>query len=86
VWNRELFPDPDAFVKDMRVMDFEINLWENPFVDIRSPLFEPLKSRSGDYGVYNGHAYPTMAGSLANPYPVRQSSTGQTNASIRLNS
>jgi len=35
-------------------MGFRLNLWEHAYIHPTSPLFEPLKERSGDYLVWDG--------------------------------
>ena len=54
VWNKELFPSPDLLIDSMRSHGFHINLWEHAFVSPKSPLYEPLKTKAGDYLVWNG--------------------------------
>ena len=54
VWNRNLFPTPDEFIDSMKNLGFHINLWEHAFVSPKSPLYEPLKDKAGDYLVWNG--------------------------------
>lgn len=54
VWNREKFPDPDAFVSKLRNMGFHVNLWEHAFVHPTSPVYKELIPYSGDYRVWNG--------------------------------
>jgi len=38
----------------MDSMGFKLNLWEHAFVFPTSPLFDPLKDKSGDYSVWKG--------------------------------
>ncbi|MBS1527990.1 MAG: DUF5110 domain-containing protein, partial [Bacteroidetes bacterium] len=45
-------------------MGFHLNLWEHAFVAKVSPLYEPLKSRAGNYLVWNG-LVPDFADSAA---------------------
>jgi alpha-D-xyloside xylohydrolase len=54
VWSRERFPDPDRLVQDLLEMNFQVNLWEHAYLHPESPLFEPLRKRSGDYLVWDG--------------------------------
>jgi alpha-D-xyloside xylohydrolase len=44
-WERQRFPDPDGFLKEMRDDHVRVNLWENCYVDPRSPLAEALGER-----------------------------------------
>jgi alpha-D-xyloside xylohydrolase len=54
VWNKDLYPDPQAFIDAMKKNNFHINLWEHAFTSPKSPLYEPLKNKAGDYLVWNG--------------------------------
>ncbi|ASU35941.1 glycoside hydrolase family 31 protein [Mucilaginibacter xinganensis] len=54
VWNNTLFPSPNLLINSMRQLGFHINLWEHAFVSPKSPLYEPLKTKAGDYLVWNG--------------------------------
>jgi alpha-D-xyloside xylohydrolase len=54
VWDSGRFPDPSGFVKSMRAMDYEVNLWEHAFTNPASPIFEELRPFSGDYAVWGG--------------------------------
>jgi alpha-D-xyloside xylohydrolase len=54
VWNKKLFPSPNAFIDTMKSKGFHLNLWEHAFVAPVSPLYELLKTRAGNYLVWNG--------------------------------
>lgn len=54
VWSPERWPDPDGFIREMRGMGYELNLWEHAFVHPDSPLRGPLLPHSGDYQVWGG--------------------------------
>lgn len=54
VWNNSLFPKPEELVQQMDSMGFKLNLWEHAYVFPASPLFDPLKDKSGDYSVWKG--------------------------------
>ena len=54
VWNTSLFPKPDQFIQHMDSMGFKLNLWEHAYVFPTSPLFDPLKDKSGDFSVWKG--------------------------------
>lgn len=64
VWNKNYFPTPDKFIDSMINKGFHLNLWEHAFVSPQSPLYEPLKSKSGNYLVWNG-LVPDFADSTA---------------------
>lgn len=54
IWNNSLFPNPAHFIQQMDSMGFKLNLWEHPYVFPTSPLFDPLKDKSGDFSVWKG--------------------------------
>ena len=54
VWNNSLFPDPDQFIHRMDSMGYKLNLWEHAYIFPTSPLFDPLKNKSGDFSVWKG--------------------------------
>jgi alpha-D-xyloside xylohydrolase len=54
VWAKDYFPQPTALIDTMSKKGFHLNLWEHAFVSPVSPLYEPLKSKSADYLVWNG--------------------------------
>lgn len=64
VWNREFFPDPQQLIDSMQASHFHLNLWEHAFVAPVSPLRQALKSKAGDYLVWNG-LVPDFADSSA---------------------
>ena len=64
VWNNQLFQSPNQFIDSMRQKGFHINLWEHAFTSPKSPLYEPLKNKAGDYLVWNG-LVPDFADSAA---------------------
>lgn len=54
VWNHEFFPEPKTMISKLGKAGYKINLWEHAFVNPASPLYEALKTKSGDYLVWNG--------------------------------
>jgi alpha-D-xyloside xylohydrolase len=54
VWNTDLYPQPQLFIDLMTLKHFHLNLWEHAFVSPKSPLYEPLKNKAGNYLVWNG--------------------------------
>lgn len=54
VWNKSFFPTPNEFIDSMKNKGFHINLWEHAFVSPKSPIYQPLKNKAGDYLVWNG--------------------------------
>ncbi len=53
-WSPERFPNPDAFIEEMRHDGFHLSLWEHAFVHPSSPLYKPLQPHAGDFLVWNG--------------------------------
>jgi len=54
VWNTNQFPDPDAFLRQMRGMGYRMNFWEHAFTHPSSPMHDALKPWSGDFRVWGG--------------------------------
>jgi alpha-D-xyloside xylohydrolase len=54
IWNKERFPNPSDFVKELKSRSYRVNLWEHAFIHPSSPLFTPMASYSGDKGVWGG--------------------------------
>ncbi|MDN3580494.1 TIM-barrel domain-containing protein [Mucilaginibacter flavus] len=54
VWNKDFFPTPNQFIDSMKNKGFHLNLWEHAFVSPKSPLYEPLKTKAGNYLVWGG--------------------------------
>ena len=54
VWDTNRFPDPDGFLQKMGAMNYRMNFWEHAFTHPTSPIYEALKSWSGNYLVWNG--------------------------------
>jgi alpha-D-xyloside xylohydrolase len=54
VWAKEYFPQPKLLIDTMTSKGFHLNLWEHAFVSPVSPLYEPLKTKAGNYLVWNG--------------------------------
>ncbi|MBP5274535.1 MAG: DUF5110 domain-containing protein [Abditibacteriota bacterium] len=53
-WNKQMFPDPEGFTDKLKQQDLHLVLWQHCFVDIDSPIREPLGPLSGDYYVWGG--------------------------------
>jgi alpha-D-xyloside xylohydrolase len=54
VWNRDRFPDPDAFISRMHAMNYRLSFWEHPFTHPSSPIYKALEPYSGSYRVWGG--------------------------------
>jgi alpha-D-xyloside xylohydrolase len=73
-WDRERYPDPAAFIRALKALDFRVCCWEYPYVSIHNPLFAELAARgfllrtgTGDPAVY--HWSPAPFGTLLTPLP-----------------
>jgi alpha-D-xyloside xylohydrolase len=53
-WNKERFPHPVDFVKELKSRSYRVNLWEHAFIHQSSPLFTTMVELSGDKGVWGG--------------------------------
>lgn len=54
VWDKARYPDPSAFLREMKAMGYHVNLWEHAYVHPDSPIFEDMKPHSGDSYVWDG--------------------------------
>ncbi len=54
VWSDDRFPRHQEFVDRLCGMGYHLNLWEHAYIHPTSPLFDPLKARSGDFLVWGG--------------------------------
>jgi alpha-D-xyloside xylohydrolase len=53
VWSTK-FPDPGSLVSQLQQQHYHVNLWEHAFTHPTSPLYQPLRTHSGDYEVWGG--------------------------------
>src|SRR5262249_40138634 len=74
-WDAGRYPDPAAFVRDLKALDFRLCLWEYPYVSTRHRLFAELaeqgyllRDEQGDPLVYQWDTEPF--GSLLTPLPA----------------
>ncbi|HEX5026391.1 MAG TPA: TIM-barrel domain-containing protein, partial [Agriterribacter sp.] len=51
VWDSTRFPDPENFVKRLLGKNIRINLWINPYVSSRSPIFGDIQKYTGTHTV-----------------------------------
>ncbi len=54
VWDENRFPNAKRTVEKLYEAGYHVNLWEHAFTHSTSPLFAPLKTRSGEYSVWDG--------------------------------
>lgn len=53
-WSKERFPRPAAFIKKLAAKNFNLNLWGHSYIHPSSPLYGPLREKSGNYLVWKG--------------------------------
>lgn len=53
-WDKQCFPQPKAFVDEMKKRGIRINLWTNPYVSPESDIYEQMFSLSGSHTVWCG--------------------------------
>lgn len=53
-WSKERFPDPAKLIKDLGEDGVHVNLWTNPYVAEKSPIFAPLEKYFGSHMVWLG--------------------------------
>jgi alpha-D-xyloside xylohydrolase len=44
-WDRSRYPDPEAFARSIKALDYKLCVWEYPYVSIHNPLFAELAAR-----------------------------------------
>jgi alpha-D-xyloside xylohydrolase len=73
-WDRKRYPDPAAFVAEVRSLGYRLCLWEYPYVSIYSSLFPELARKGFFLRDAQGHPYvyrwdPEPFGELLTPLP-----------------
>lgn len=53
-WDQHRFPQPKAFVDEMKERGIRINLWTNPYVSPESDIYEKMYPMSGSHTVWCG--------------------------------
>ena len=53
-WSEKKFPDYRELIREMKDRGIRINLWENPYLSQKSPLYEKLRPFSGSHLVWGG--------------------------------
>jgi alpha-glucosidase (family GH31 glycosyl hydrolase) len=53
-WDKNRFPDPDAFINRMKAMGIRLNLWTNPYLSPLSPVYEKIKPFTASHTVWGG--------------------------------
>jgi len=74
-WDAERYPDPEAFTRDLKTLNFRLCVWEYPYVSVHNPLFRQLaemgyllRNAVGDPYVYEWD--PGPFGELLTPLPA----------------
>ncbi len=53
-WSPERYPEPAKFVADMLDQGVRLNLWINPYVSPKSPVYNAIEKFTGSHTVWNG--------------------------------
>jgi alpha-D-xyloside xylohydrolase len=53
-WDKNRYPDPSSFVKDMKEMGIRLNLWTNPYVSPESPIYNDILKYTASHTVWGG--------------------------------
>lgn len=54
VWDSTRFPEPGNFVKRLLDKNIRVNLWINPYISSRSPIFKDIQKYTGTHTVWAG--------------------------------
>lgn len=53
-WDPARYPDPAAFLREMKAMGYHVNVWEHAYVHPDSPIFGAMKPYAADCYVWDG--------------------------------
>jgi alpha-glucosidase (family GH31 glycosyl hydrolase) len=53
-WDKDRYPDPAGFIKEMAEKGVRINLWTNPYISPASGIYKEMYPLSGSHTVWNG--------------------------------
>jgi len=56
-WDRDRYPDPAAFIKELKGLNFRLCLWEYPYISVRNPLFRRLARKGYLLKTREGQTY-----------------------------
>jgi alpha-D-xyloside xylohydrolase len=56
LWHPGRFPQPDAFMDEMRKRQVRVNNWEHAWVSPEAPFYQKMKPYAGDHTVWGGLA------------------------------
>ncbi|MBN8850796.1 MAG: ABC transporter substrate-binding protein [Sphingobacteriales bacterium 50-39] len=59
-WDKQRFPNPSGFLKELSAMGVRANLWTNPYISPKASLYPLMKGLAGSHTVWNG-LVPDMA-------------------------
>jgi len=57
LWDKEMFPDPESMIKEVKAMGFKLCLWMNPYLGIESERFTEAKEKGYLLKTPQGEAY-----------------------------
>lgn len=55
-WDKERYPEPEKFVKEMLDKNIRLNLWINPYVSKQAPFYKDITAYTGSHTVWVGEA------------------------------
>jgi alpha-D-xyloside xylohydrolase len=53
-WDRERFPDPEAFIAGLSAAGIRVNIWENLYISKKAALYGQIKPFCGSHTVWGG--------------------------------
>ena len=53
-WDKSRFPDPAAFVKDMKAKGIRVNLWTNPYISPEASIYKAIEPYTATHTVWCG--------------------------------
>lgn len=54
VWSKEHFPEPKKMISELKNQDIRVNVWVNPFISEKCPLYQQLQPYSASHLVWGG--------------------------------
>ncbi|MDR7417903.1 MAG: glycoside hydrolase family 31 protein [Armatimonadota bacterium] len=73
-WDRDRYPDPEAFARELKALNFKLCVWEYPYVSVHNPLFKELAAKGYLLRTPSGEPYvyewdPRPFGTLLSQLP-----------------
>ncbi len=56
-WDPDRYPDPAGFINKLKAQDYQLCLWEYPYLSIRNPLFNELSQKGYFLKTTDGNTY-----------------------------